>query len=242
MSRSAAATAKTAGSIPFSGRWSRTTNTPIDCSGICGSKAAAFFSGTYRTGSPSDGALPLVSFSSQPLSDVVKGINKFSNNVMARMLLLALDMQEDSDSRPATLSGARQGVLQWLSDNGIGMPGLVLDNGSGLSRSTRATTAGLANLLDHGWHSNYRPEFLSSLPLSGLDGTMRRRLADSALQGRARIKTGLISGVRSMAGYVGSHRGTRYSVAMIIESGKIGYGNGNRIQDAVLQWLYSLDP
>lgn len=205
-------------------------------------QSGGVFSGTYRTGSPSDGALPLVSFSSQPLSDVIKGINKFSNNVMARMLLLALDMQEDSGSRPATLSGARQGVLQWLSDNGIGMPGLVLDNGSGLSRSTRATVAGLANLLDHGWHSNYRPEFLSSLPLSGLDGTMRRRLADSALEGRARIKTGLISGVRSMAGYVGSRRGARYSVAMIIESGKIGYGNGNRIQDAVLQWLYSLDP
>ncbi len=202
-------------------------------------QSGGVFSGTHRTGSPSSSALLLISFPSKPLSDVIRGINKFSNNVMARMLLLALDTQESS--MPATLSGARKRVAGWLSDNGIAMPGLVLDNGSGLSRRTRVTVAGLANLLDHGWQSDYRPEFLSSLALSGLDGTMRKRLSDGPVRGRARIKTGLIRGVRSMAGYITSRRGTRYSVAMVIESGRIGHDNGNRIQDAVLQWLYSLD-
>jgi D-alanyl-D-alanine carboxypeptidase/D-alanyl-D-alanine-endopeptidase (penicillin-binding protein 4) len=196
------------------------------------------FDGGYRIAPVPEDAATLIAYPSEPLADVVTSINKYSNNVMTRMLFLTLDAQQED--RPATIEGARKMVNDWLVVSGLQMPALYIDNGSGLSRKSRITSAGLADLLQHGWASNYRPEFLSSLSLSALDGTMRKRLHDSGLQGRARIKTGLINGVRSMAGYVNSRKNTHYSVAMMIESSRVTYWNGNKIQDAILEWIYNL--
>lgn len=156
---------------------------------------------------------------------------------MARQLLLT--MHSEQVEGPGSLAGGRAVINNWLSENIGTMKGVYIDNGSGLSRETRITTANLVDLLQHGWSSNFRPEFLSSLPLSALDGTMRKRLNDSALEGRARIKTGLIKGVRSMAGYVNARNNVHYSVAMMIDSNKVNFWNGNEIQDAVLKWIFS---
>ncbi len=153
------------------------------------------------------------------------------------MLFLNLDAENEDDR--ATLSGARDNVANWLSTSNIEIPGLYIDNGSGLSRSTRITSKGMADLLDHAWQSLYRPEFLSSLPLAALDGTMRKRLRNSQLAGRARIKTGSIRGVRSMAGYVVANDGKPYSVTVIIQSGKVTFQSGHRVQDSILKWINS---
>jgi D-alanyl-D-alanine carboxypeptidase/D-alanyl-D-alanine-endopeptidase (penicillin-binding protein 4) len=194
------------------------------------------FEGGYRIASTPEDSTLIHTFSSKPLADIVTSINKYSNNVMARQLLLTLHSEHIEG--PGNLKGARAVVTDWLTENIGAMPELHIDNGSGLSRTTRITTANLVDVLQHGWDSNFRPEFLSSLPLSALDGTMRKRLKDSALEGRARIKTGLIKGVRSMAGYVNASDGTHYSVAMLIDSNKVNFWNGNQIQDAVLKWVY----
>jgi len=79
---------------------------------------------------------------------------------------------------------------------------------------------------------------MASLSLAALDGTMRKRLKKRALIGRARIKTGLINGVRSMAGYVHSQSDQHYIVTMMIDSTRVNYWNGNQIQDALLKWIY----
>jgi D-alanyl-D-alanine carboxypeptidase/D-alanyl-D-alanine-endopeptidase (penicillin-binding protein 4) len=196
------------------------------------------FYGELQVDKTPEDAVPILTYQSRPLADIITSINKFSNNVMARNLLLTLDAQDEG--RAATLDGAQGWIAYWLRANGVSVPGLRLDNGSGLSRTSRITAYGLSELLQYGWRSNYQPEFLSSLPLVALDGTMRKRLQDSPLQGRARIKTGLINGVRSMAGYVNSGSGKVYSVVMLIESNQVNYFNGNRIQDAVLEWIYDL--
>ena len=194
------------------------------------------FNGSYQTGKYPASIPYLASYPSVPLADIITSINKFSNNVMSKMLLLNLDAQ--LENKPATIHGARKIVADWLVSIGLALPELILDNGSGLSRETRITVAGLVDLLQHGWQSIYQPEFFSSLPLLALDGTMRKRLKDNGMQGRGRIKTGYIKGIRSMAGYVTSRNGTQYSVAMVIESGKVDFRNGNQIQDALLKWLY----
>ncbi len=196
------------------------------------------FNGGYRVEQASRTARPLAAHASRPLADIITGVNKFSTNVLARQLMLGLDTPDENN--PATMEGARHAIGDWLEANNLSMPRLTLDNGSGLSRQTRITSGNLGELLQHGWRSNFRAELLSSLSLVALDGTMKKRLADSRLKGRARIKTGWLKGVRSMAGYVNARDDTWYSVTLLIESGAVGYRTGNRIQDALLKWVYDL--
>ena len=173
---------------------------------------------------------------SEPLADIITGINKFSNNVMSRQLLLTLGAELHGE--PGTVAGGIGVIKNWLAANGIAMPALVMENGSGLSRKSRLSAGGLSAFLKRGWDSTYRPEFVSSLPLAAIDGTLRKRLNSSPLRGRARIKTGLIDGVRSMAGYVHARNNRHYSVVLMIDSGKVNFWNGNALQDAVLRWVY----
>ena len=192
--------------------------------------------GGLRVGAARADAQLLLSHASDSLADIITGINKYSNNVMARQLLLTIGLQ--LYGRPAAIEAGIAGIHNWLGANNIALPGLVIANGAGLSRRSQITTGGLINLLQHAWRSDYRPEFLSSLPLAALDGTMRKRLQQSPLRGRARIKTGLIRGVRSMAGYVRTGKRQYLAIAMLIESENINHAIGNRIQDAVLEWAY----
>lgn len=193
--------------------------------------------GSYRIGRLPEESLLLSSHSSTLLSDAIKSINKFSNNVMARMLFLNLDIE--NQNKQATLPGARKKIANWLSENNIDIPDLYIDNGSGLSRITRITANGVAELLQLGWNSLYRPEFLSSLPILAKDGTVRKRLFNSPIAGRARIKTGSVKGVRSMAGYLIGDNGKPYSVTVLIQSDRVTFHKGNRIQDAILKWVHS---
>ncbi|MCY4313972.1 MAG: D-alanyl-D-alanine carboxypeptidase/D-alanyl-D-alanine-endopeptidase [Gammaproteobacteria bacterium] len=193
--------------------------------------------GSYRVAPLPENSRLLSSHFSVPLSDLITSINKYSNNVMARMLFLNLDAGNEDDR--ATLSGARNRLANWLLSSNIKIPDLYVDNGSGLSRTTRITSKGIAELLDLAWQSLYRPEFLSSLPLASLDGTMRKRLGNSPLAGRARIKTGSVKGVRSMAGYVVAGDGKPYSVTVLIQSSNVTFQSGNQVQDAVLKWIHA---
>ena len=203
--------------------------------------------GGYRVsstpaGTPTDSpesAQLLLMRPSEPLADIITGINKFSNNVMSRQLLLTIGAELHGE--PGTVAGGIGVIKNWLAVNGIAMPALIMENGSGLSRKSRLSAGGLSALLKRGWDSTYRPEFVSSLPLAAIDGTLRKRLNSSPLRGRARIKTGLIDGVRSMAGYVHARNNRHYSVVLMIDSGRVNFWNGNALQDAVLRWVYHHD-
>ena len=194
--------------------------------------------GGYRTGSAPGTARELVAIPSRPLAANVASINKYSNNVMARQLLLTIGSEWRVESGGDTRAAGIEAIAEWLRGVGIDTTGLVIDNGSGLSRVSRISADQIAKLLSVAWHSNWQPEFLSSLSLAALDGTMRKRLRKSSLAGRARIKTGLINGVRSMAGYVHAANGRHYTVAMMIDSDRVNFWNGNQIQDAVLEWVF----
>ena len=123
----------------------------------------------------------------------------------------------------------------WLATLGVNAPELVLDNGSGLSRRERISAASLNALLRTAWQRPVMPEFLASLPLAGIDGTMKKRLKNSAASGRARIKTGYLNGVRSAAGYVFDPQGGRYAVSVLINDPRAA--DGVAAIDALLDWL-----
>ena len=196
------------------------------------------FKGGYRTGATPETARQWVSIPSRSLAENIASINKFSNNVMARQLLLTIGHEWTIDSNKDTRQSGVEAILEWFDHSGISTKGVVIDNGAGLSRSSRISASQINDVLRLGWHSNWQPEFMASLSLAALDGTMRKRLKDSDLQGRARIKTGLINGIRSMAGFVHSTNNKHYIVTMMIDSDKVNYWNGNQIQDALLQWVY----
>lgn len=102
------------------------------------------------------------------------------------------------------------------------------------------TAKQLADLLRYAYDSSYMPEFLSSMPVSGIDGTMSRRFRDDALTGMAHIKTGTLDHVTAIAGYVQSQSGDRYAVVAMQNFEDIHRGPGEEVQEALLRWVHSL--
>jgi serine-type D-Ala-D-Ala carboxypeptidase/endopeptidase (penicillin-binding protein 4) len=196
------------------------------------------WSGRLREGVVSPTAKLLYAHESEPLAEIVRDINKFSNNVMARQLYLTL--AAELGGPPAQPDAAARAIAQWLTLKGIAAPELTLENGSGLSRNERASAATLMALLQSAWRSAVMPEFMGSLPVVASDGTMRKRLHGEAIAGNAHIKTGLLSDARSMAGYVLDRGGRRYAVVMIANHPNAPQADA--AFDALLQWIRAQGP
>ena len=188
-----------------------------------------------------DPALPVLARwqSERTLVDVVRDVNKFSNNVMARHLMLQASISGPAQvpTRPATLERARTTLNQWLERRGLRSPEFVIDNGSGLSRRERISAQSLARVLIDASRSEHGEIFQASLPVAGQDGTMRNRLKAEPVAGQAWIKTGSLNDVRSIAGYVRAHSGRLYAVVMLV-NGPRAPGSGPA-QDALLRWVHA---
>jgi D-alanyl-D-alanine carboxypeptidase/D-alanyl-D-alanine-endopeptidase (penicillin-binding protein 4) len=191
--------------------------------------------GGRLAGSVHDGAAPATAptfaVSSPTLAEVVRDINKYSNNVMAQQLFLTLALNVRGSGTP---EAARDVLRQWAAARfgEAATAGLVIDNGSGLSRDGRVSARLLARLLQSAWASPVMPELMSSLPLNGIDGTMRKSRAP--LLGRAHLKTGSLRDVAGVAGYVLADSGRRYVVVAIAN-----HENANAARlafDALVQW------
>ena len=196
--------------------------------------------GGYRSEPVPEDAEPLMTWPSKPFGDLIRLINKFSNNVMTRQVFLTLGAHYFGE--PASSDKARAAITQWLREKGLDFTGFQIDNGSGLSREARIAPRDMAALLQLAWHSPYMPEFLSSMSLIGLDGTSRKRHRKSAMSGRAHVKTGRLDDVTAMAGYVLAKDGRRY-VMVVMQNGKgVHRGGGEAVQDALLKWVYHLSP
>jgi D-alanyl-D-alanine carboxypeptidase/D-alanyl-D-alanine-endopeptidase (penicillin-binding protein 4) len=172
--------------------------------------------GRVREG-PAPTTRPSFEFRSPPLAEVVRDINKFSNNVMAEQLFLTLATQGGSGA-PATMDAARTGLRRWLGERAgdrTGDPGdeVVIHNGSGLSRESRVSARLLARLLVAAYASPAMPELMSSLPIAATDGTLRRARISA---GRAHLKTGSLRDVAGLAGYLLPMHGRRLVLVAII--------------------------
>jgi D-alanyl-D-alanine carboxypeptidase/D-alanyl-D-alanine-endopeptidase (penicillin-binding protein 4) len=179
---------------------------------------------------------PLVSFRSLPLADVISRVNKHSNNVMARHLLFTLSAEVLGS--PGTEAGGRKVVGDWLHANDLEFSDLAFDNGAGLSRNARITAADFGAMLRFAWRQPYMPEYLSSMSLAGLDGTLRYRMDDGPLEGSAHLKTGSLDHVAGIAGYLQSRSGRRFAVVVLQNHADIHRGFGEETQEALLRWLY----
>jgi len=187
------------------------------------------------TGGVRDGVAP----SSRPtfesvsptLAEVIRDINKYSNNMMAQQLFLTLALSQRGSGTP---QGAREIVMQWTNERlgPTALAALGIDNGSGLSRDSRVSAQLLARLLQVAWASPVMPELMSSLPVIGVDGTLKRSRATLV---HAHLKTGSLRDVAGVAGYVLAGSGRRYVVVAIVNHPDADAARP--AIDALLQWV-----
>ncbi|MDO9311726.1 MAG: D-alanyl-D-alanine carboxypeptidase/D-alanyl-D-alanine-endopeptidase [Nitrosomonas sp.] len=184
------------------------------------------------------GLSPLKIYQSPPLADIIRGINKFSNNIAARQLYLTLGAGEAvSNNSPATLAKSDTAIRRWLADKQLSFPELVVENGSGLSRKERISARHMGQLLLAAFKSPVMPEFISSLPIAAVDGTLKNRFADTPVKGLAHMKTGALNDVRALAGYLLDKTGRRVIVVFFVNHDQAG--QSRVAMDMLVQWVYN---
>jgi D-alanyl-D-alanine carboxypeptidase/D-alanyl-D-alanine-endopeptidase (penicillin-binding protein 4) len=200
---------------------------------------------------------------SRSLPEMVRDTNKLSDNGLARTIFLSLgSLQADpvlgsrpladlADATPGqphcctmeatppmtTQARAEMAIRTWLVGQGIDDIGMVFENGSGLSRIERFSPEQMAGLLKAAQRSLWGPEFLTSLPIAAIDGTMKRRLKESPAAMRARVKTGTLKNVVAIAGYVPDASGQQCIVVVMVNHERAGNGNGRALVDGVIDWV-----
>ena len=196
------------------------------------------------------GAVPLASrlllqFEGISLADDVQDINKYSNNVMARQLMLTLALEKMG--KPATTENGELVIQSWLKNLGLQFPELVIENGSGLSRNEAISAEHMNQLLLAARNLSVADTFYNSLPIAGADGTMKNRLIAQLRKflhlkkkPEARIKTGALADVRAISGYVMSKSGKMYAVTSFINHSNAG--RGLEAHDQLLAWLLEDGP
>jgi D-alanyl-D-alanine carboxypeptidase/D-alanyl-D-alanine-endopeptidase (penicillin-binding protein 4) len=189
--------------------------------------------GRLRLGPTAADARVVASHESPPLALAIRDVNKFSNNVMARHLLLAT-AADPAMAVPASTEKGVAVIRAWLARERLDGPELVLENGSGLSRRERISAGTMARLLTHAHRSPLSAEFVASLPISGIDGTLKDR---DIARGAAHLKTGLLQDARSLAGFVTSRSGKRYVLVSFLNHPNANSWAAQRAQDALVNWL-----
>lgn len=192
--------------------------------------------GSYRVEAKSPQATALLTWQSRPLAEIIRPLNKWSNNLMARMLLFAIGARDNP--APVTRAQGEAALLKHLQSRALDVNGIVLDNGSGLSRTTRVTSRFMTALLRQAWRSPSMPEFMASLSIAGIDGTTRRRFRSGPERGRMHLKTGSLQNVSAVTGYVHAQNGKTYTVNVMVNYANANYGIGTELQNAVLAWTY----
>lgn len=191
--------------------------------------------GRVREGRVPATATQRLAFESPALAEVVRDVNKYSNNVMAQQVFLAL-AGENSNGNGADFTQAQQALAQWWARRiGSDLPVPQADTGSGLSRETRISAAALARLLQVAYASGLMPELMASLPVSGQDGTLRRQ---RQAVGSAHLKTGSLRDVVALAGYVHGPQGQRRIFVALVNHPNAAAARP--ALDALLQWAAGL--
>ncbi|QPF71797.1 D-alanyl-D-alanine carboxypeptidase/D-alanyl-D-alanine-endopeptidase [Roseateles sp. DAIF2] len=193
--------------------------------------------GEDRDGATPAGAVVLARHQGRPLAELMRGMMKSSDNPLTRLVYLRLGAAAAAPGED-TRAAAERTVRAWFAEQGLDSTGLVLDNGSGLSRSERISAQQLAGLLQAAQRGRHGPELLVTLPVAGVDGTLSRRLKEGPAAGRARLKTGSLNSAVALAGYVPDAGGHTWVVAAMLNDPKAS-AKGRPVLDTLIDWLAS---
>ena len=191
--------------------------------------------GRFRKGRVPHGAQLVYRHHSKPLRSILPTINKKSNNVMARQLMLTVGAQ--TFGAPGTPGKGAMAIGRFMESRGLNFPELRIENGSGLSRVSRISARNLGEMLVNAYNSPWRNDFMNSLAILGVDGTMRNRMRKSGLAGRGHFKTGTLRDVRGLAGYVQASNGQTYVVS-ILHNDRKARSRAKGAHDELVKWVY----
>lgn len=191
--------------------------------------------GVDSEGATPAGATVLASHLGRPFAEVARGMMKRSDNPLTRQTYLRLGVKAAKPQEP-TLDAAARVVREWFSARGIATDGLVLDNGSGLSRSERITPQQMVEVLNSARRGVHWPDLWASLPLVGVDGTMSRRMKGSAAEGRARLKSGTLKNALAVAGYVLDQNDQPWVVVAMVNHDAAAI-RGRPVLDTIVEWV-----
>lgn len=160
---------------------------------------------------------------SKPIESMVTDMNKFSNNYVAEMLIKNLAV---SKGEVGSLPAGMKHLQGYMKSLGVSEKEYNFPNPSGLTRDNKITARAMWVVLEH-LKEQFRlqPEFISSLPIAGVDGTLRNRMKGTSGERWVRAKTGLLTGVVSLAGYAGRKDGSVIPFVLIY--------NGNADESSV---------
>lgn len=188
-----------------------------------------------RGGTPQNAQL-VYTHRSRPLREIIVEVNKDSNNVMARQILLSVGAKQLG--APGTPQKGAQAIGQWLESRGLAFPELRLENGSGLSRIEQITPRHMGEMLVDAYNSPYRNDLMSSMAVLGVDGTLKNRMKNSSLAGRGRFKTGTLRDVRAIAGYLQAADGQMYVVS-ILHNDPRARASVRGAHDDLIEWVFA---
>lgn len=196
--------------------------------------------GENATGVTPEDARLVLKTTSPDLVAMVRDINKWSSNVMARQMLLTIGAENRMDSEDDDRVAGIRVIYDWLENKGINTNGMVIENGAGLSRHGRITARQGAELLQHAWNSPFAADLMASMPIIAMDGTMARRLRNTGMDGSGRIKTGYLEDVRSIAGFTRDEHNTTWAVVGMVNNDPAW--NGQAVLDRILYSLHFRPP
>ena len=192
--------------------------------------------GRLRKGRVPASAEVLAHHYSEPLGILVRYMNKLSSNFIAEQLLKTLGAEVFGT--PGTTEKGLRVLRDYLAREELPWESSLLFNGSGLSDHTRVSAHQLTTLLCHVWHDfRVRADFVASLPIAGVDGTMRRRMRATPAAGSLRAKTGSVKGVFGFSGYLRTEAGETVAFAFLVND----FRNGVRpIKEAQDRWANTI--
>lgn len=179
--------------------------------------------GNVIEGRVPENAKQILVFESQPLWQIVWGMNKFSNNFVADQIMKKLGAE--AWGAPGTLKKGITAIQDTLEDIGISRKGYTIVDGSGLTRNTRVTARQVLTVLNSAYHDiSISSEFMASLGVAGEDGTLRNRFPTSRGDFTLRAKTGTLDDVTALAGYTSSEDRETLAFVIILNDPRGKYG------------------
>ncbi len=197
--------------------------------------------GRARVGLTPPDARELVVHESRPLALIVWGLNKWSNNFVAEQLFKTMGAERYGP--PGTFAKGKAAVAEFLSGLGVSANEHAISDGSGLSRLNRISAGAIVDVLVHMYRDfAICPEFVTSLAVMGLDGSVEERLTGSPVEGLARVKTGTLNGVSSLSGYAEGKDGEVFAFAILMNDLPCGQHEARKIQDGIALLLAGSPP
>ncbi|MGK7346384.1 MAG: D-alanyl-D-alanine carboxypeptidase/D-alanyl-D-alanine endopeptidase [Candidatus Nitrospinota bacterium M3_3B_026] len=196
--------------------------------------------GGVRIGQAPEGARLLYTHKSKPLAAILRELNHYSSNFVAEQIVktIAATVNGEPGEHGAALDMTRKFAEKLGVDTGL----LVFADGSGLSRENRLTARAVTDLLGAvAGRFDTGPDFIASLGIMGVDGSVKERVENSPARALARAKTGTLAGVSSLAGYVAGREGGLYAFAIIQNDNSCYYEKADKLEDDIVTAIHLMD-